>query len=91
MTQGAEAAEGEVEDACTRPATGIRDEPDSAGVVLVARVIEGRLGVEPVPGPSLWGAVVGHRRLPIGRRMPGGRSWWVTAGERTGPFWGSGW
>ncbi len=79
VTQGAQTAEGEGEDACTRPAAGVRNEPDPAGIVLVARVVEGRLLAEPVPGLSLWGAVVGHRRLPIGRRTPGGRSWWVTA------------
>ena len=91
MTEGAEAAERQGEHPGAGPAAGVRDEPDPAGVVLVARVVEGRLGALAVPGLSLWGAVFGHLRLPIGRRtnrrpMTGG------CGPASAPGrWGQAW
>ncbi len=74
MTEGAEAPEREREDATAGRATGVRDEPDAARVVLVARVVQPRLSSSAVRGLSLWGAVVGHRRLQSAAGRTGGRS-----------------
>ena len=86
MAQGAESPEGQREDAPVGCAAGVRDEPHAARVVLVARVVQPRLTSSAVRGLSLWGAVSGHLRLPIGRRADRRPICWARPGERTGPL-----
>ena len=67
VTEGRQPGQREREDPPGRPATGIRDEPDAARVVLEGGVVEGRLG------RPLWGAAARHRTVrPIVAR-PGTR------------------
>ena len=76
MTQRAETGQRQRQDAIARPAAGVRDEPDAAGVVLVARVVQraaGAAGTEALDRVHGWSPEKGTDRPPS-RGVDGGRS-----------------